>query len=195
MDGVGDGWASTGGDPCRASMRWQGKTDRHSASGDCTGSIWHADVSYTGHVQPRSLEVSGMSCTDLAAQTLESHPPTEQPAAPSGDCTSSRWHADVSYTGHVEPRSLEVSDMSCTGLAALTLESHPPAEQPAAPQRVDASRPSHGVVMCAQPQTKTTTKRSCVSRPSQVLLEKLGEGSYGKVYKCTWRGRTMAVKV
>lgn len=105
---------------------------------------------------------------------------------PKGRRMSKAPDADLPYISRVDPRSPGVSDMSCTGRATRTVEPHTPVERPATPPQVHASRPPDALATLAQPLIKTTTSR---------LMEKLGEGSYGKVYRCSWQGLTMAVKI
>ena len=216
--GVGRGGGAHGGirrtNKQRAGARKPAPRVRtESVSGDHTGCRQHADVSRTGHVASRSLEVSGVSFTGLDVQISGSGARAGQPAAPrradtgrpldavvicaraaprvrtesaSGDHAGCGQHADASCTGRVTPRSLEVSGVSFTGLHALISGSGTRVGQPAAPRRADTGRSPNALVIRARALAKTTTGP---------LMEKLGEGSYGQVYKCKLRGRTMAVKI
>lgn len=92
-----------------------------------------------------------------------------------------------SATGRVEPRSPNVSCVSRTGLAIMHIsEARSGAEQPAALGNVDSDMSPNGLGICAPTLAKT---KACQ------MMEKLGEGSYGQVYRCIWRGRSMAVKI
>ena len=106
----------------------------------------------------------------------------------SGDEEYCCQRTDVSCTGRrVEPCSPNVSYVSCTGQASRHVsKSRSGREQPAALVNVNLVMSRDDLEIPTPALHKAGEFR---------MMEKLGEGSYGHVYRCIWRGRNLAVKI
>ena len=106
--------------------------------------------------------------------------------------------------GNVQTSPSGLTGLTCTG--DLAADALPPSMTARLTGELANSSGNGGceAAACSQQPTNTYPKEGvvvnktsapCISPSTLQLLEKVGQGSFGKVYKCMWLGRLLAVKI